>query len=851
MRFNGWDIDPQRRLLRVRGQPVDIGSRAFDVLLALVHRRGESVRKRELLDSAWGDLEVEENNVSVQVSALRKVLGAGVIATIPSIGYRLTAVPIEDPQPPPVPPAPAALSTAALRAEAARSALAVAPSQVSLVGRELDLAQVGRRLRESPLVSIVGTGGVGKSTLAKRWLADHVDSLAGNAHWIDATVIIEGGPDPTALASRLTAELASQLGIELEGPSPATEALLLALGRTAALVVVDGCEHVTAAVAGFVGAALHRAPGLRWLITSQEPLHLPDEVVYRLDPLTIPSGDVPLDLAQAHGAVALFCQRAANADRHFKLSDDVLPTVIDVCRQLDGLPLAIEMAASRLALLGLHGLHAQLSQRLRLLAGLRTGPQRHHTLRSTLEWSHGLLGPVEQRVFRRLQPFVGGFRTEMAQRAVCDATSAVPTDGDPDGLDEWRALEALGALVDKSFVHRAPHGADRHHLLESAREYAADRLIQAQEAADARRRHALAVADWFDAAQRDAVALTDDQWAQRYLPERPNVLVALRWACEADEPEVLAVLVAALAQLDLFAQAHPEIVGMAIPMDRLARASLPRRAAACLEFSWAHYAEGHRDTGTALARQAWADFRTLQDRDGEYRALAQLIRLLESRPGTRDEALALWPQLAAMADHRVSLRTRLFVDIVAGLQHGQARTAARLQELHDMALRAGMRSLTAVCRVRMTDALLIDAQFDAAAAMAAEVIEAGEFRPRLQGLLLSNHALALVQLGHNDRARVAARAALRAFPGLAHVVINSLALAAARDGQLEDAAMMFGHVLSVRQSRDEHADPAEAVVAAETMHRLAEGLSARRMNELMGAGAAMAVADLLAMARLG
>ena len=246
------------------------------------------------------------------------------------------------------------------------------------------------------------------------------------------------------------------------------------------LVLLDNAEHLLDGVAAFVtsvaaGSRTRRA----FLVTSQEPLRVDDEHVFRPEPLSLPTGDDPERIA-ASGAVALFVARAQAADRRFELCAENQTVVADICRRLDGIPLAIELAAARVPLLGIDGLRDKLDQRFHVLTkGRRASLRRHQTLRAALEWSHHLLAPAEQVVLRRLSVFAGGFTLEAAQQVA----------EDEQGIDRWDVLEHLGALVEKSLVVAEGDVIPRYRMLETTRLFALERLIESGESEHARRRH--------------------------------------------------------------------------------------------------------------------------------------------------------------------------------------------------------------------------------------------------------------------------------------------------------------------------------------------------------------------------
>ena len=820
VRFPGWEVRPHARVLLVGGQAVAVGGRAFDVLLALLERRGSVVSKGELLDAAWPGLVVEENNVSVQIAALRKLLGAEAIATVASRGYRLAAQALDDGGP-------------AVPAVAAPRPMPGLPRAAgdALVGRDDDLQAVLQRLDAHALVTLTGTGGIGKTSLARAVLARA--GPPGATFWVDLAPLRE--------PARLVATLARALSAELVAAEPSADELVAALAHRSAWVVLDNCEHLLDPVADFVRAAMAGAPGLRWLATSQAPLRVAHEQVYRLEPLQVPAPDAALDEARCCGALDLLCRRTQAADRHFELTPANLALAADLCRQLDGLPLAIEMAAALVATVGLASVHEQLGQRLRLLAGPRHAPERHHRLHSTLDWTHGLLSPAERTLFRRLAPFLGGFTAATARRIACD-----PEPG-PDILDEDQLLPALSALVDKSLAHRSPDGRERFYLFESTREYAQQRLADAGETALIGRRHAHVVADVLEPMRADWEHLRDEDWTARYAPERPNARAALGFAVTADEPDLLARLVATIGMIDAFDNANAEIAALPLPMVLLGQALPSYRGPALLELSWAHQGCGHRERGSELAQLALADFRAIGDGAGAYRALAQLVRLYESRPGMQErarEALAQWREIDPA---EVPNRTRLWCHVIAGMQYGGERTLDGLRDLEQAAQRCGFQALASVCRVHVMDQLLVEGRDEEVLVAAQQCLQAGEPRPRVKGTILHNQAQALLRLGRVAAARESALAALQALARVSHPVLCTLALAAVQEGQPRDAAMMAGWVERALRERGQQMDPVDTAFHHETLARLQQALPRERLAALMGVGAAMPPGEMLAL----
>jgi predicted ATPase/DNA-binding winged helix-turn-helix (wHTH) protein len=501
--FGRFEVRPETRQLLIDGEPARLGARAFDVLLALIQRRDRVVGKNELLDLVWPGLVVEENNLQVQISALRKLLGPQTIATIPGRGYRFShrVSQARDGAPDGEPVA----ATAVVHAPVEEPALPV-------LGREDDLNALGELVFAHRLVTIVGAGGIGKTTVA-RALAHRLGSA-----FEDGTCLVELAP--VSDASMVPTTVASALQVKL-GSQPPLAAIAEALGGCRMLVVLDNCEHLLPSVAELVQALIPIAPGVRWLATSQEPMKLGAEQVFRIAALALPNEE-SVEAARRAGAVALFEARAQAADPRFTLTANNVAAAIDICRQLDGIALAIELAAARVPLLGVEGLRARLDDRLRVLtSGSRLALPRHQTLRAALEWSHGLLTPQQQAVFRRLGAFTGSFALETAQRVASD-----------ERLDEWAVLDALGSLIDKSLVAVEPDagGEPRYRLLETMRQFALDRLEAAGDGAATRTRHLDVFVALAEQARSESFGPQQGRLMKRLDLDLENLLSAHAWS---------------------------------------------------------------------------------------------------------------------------------------------------------------------------------------------------------------------------------------------------------------------------------------------------------------------------------
>ncbi|MEK8053158.1 winged helix-turn-helix domain-containing protein [Ideonella sp. DXS22W] len=586
-RFDRYELLEPRRELRRDGQPLHLGARAFDVLLVLLSHADRVVTKAELLDRVWPGAVVEENNLQVQISTLRKLLGERAIATIPRRGYRFT-LPLTDAAT--APPTPAGLP--AQRAAPGNLPAALPP----IIGREAEQRMLAQALQAQVTVSIVATGGVGKTHLA-RAVAAQWRSGERAVWWVDLAALRH----PALVAPTLARALGVQ---EAAGHTP-EQTVADALRDQDGLLLLDNCEHLLPAVVRLVEQVRAAAPRLRLLITSQQALKTADEWVYRLDTLPLPHGDA-LPLVARSTAVQLFVQRVQALQPGFALDAGNAAAVAQLCRRLDGIPLALELAAARVPLLGLGGLAERLDQRLQLLRGHgRRGLSRHDTLQAALAFSHGLLSPDEQAVYRRLGVFAGSFSSAAAQAVAADAQ-----------VDAWAVLDHLAALVDKSMLLLAPGDTPRLRLLETTRAHALHCLAEAGETAAVQARHAQAIAAQVAAMAQDYWAIGDAEMRARCEPDHDNLHVAIAWALAHDP--ALAV----------------RLVGDAGPLWREALSQQPEGARYCeAALACVRADTPALDHGRLLHTQAWMLIWSQQ-----RRARSVALRAAELLRGTPDTA---------------------------------------------------------------------------------------------------------------------------------------------------------------------------------------------------------------------
>ncbi|RQV55138.1 transcriptional regulator [Burkholderia cenocepacia] len=456
-------VDFEQRDIRQHGASLRIGARALDILEVLHRASGSVVSKDDIMDAVWPGLIVEENRLQVHVATLRKALGASrdLIKTVPGRGYLLVASASSGPDLVPVVDAPAVAAAPAVVASPDTPDVPDAPASsllAPLVGRDAELAQIVDMLERTPVVTLVGAGGIGKTSLAVR-VAHGVRSRSR-----ERVLFVELARASTR--DDMLIALAAELGLDTPGV-PAIDRIGDAFATSRCLLVLDNAEHIVDLVASLVETLTSSAGSLRVLVTSREPLHISAEAVLRMSPLVVPDGNASADEIVRCSAVELFLERVRAAAPDCRVDEAGVRLIGDICRRLDGLPLAIELAAARVATLGLAVVASRLDDRLNLLTGgLRSALPRHQTLRATFDWSYVLLDRPARALFRRMGCFIGPFSF--------DAAYAVATEPGTSAAD---MIAVLGELVAKSLVTVEFHGAyARYRLTESTRAYALEKL---------------------------------------------------------------------------------------------------------------------------------------------------------------------------------------------------------------------------------------------------------------------------------------------------------------------------------------------------------------------------------------
>jgi len=563
-RFGTVEVRPSERQLLVEGRPAPLGARAFDVLMALIDHRDRVVTKNELLDIVWPGLVVEENNLQVQVSTLRKLLGTQSVATVPGRGYRFTLEPeIEDAAP-------------ACALPPRRHNL---PAQLtSFIGRQQQIVDVCEALSAGRLVTLVSVGGAGKSRLSLQVAAQLVDAFPDGVWFVELA--------PIADERRVPHAVASVLGVKEDAGRPVIEALVRFVRDRHVLLVLDNCEHVLQACAVLAKQLLQSGEGVRILASSREQLHVAGEAIY------------PVGALEEAEAMRLFVERASAVQPSFEVTTQNSHHVVEICKRLDGLPLAIELAAARMRAMSVETVAARLNDCFRVLTGGDAAAlPRQQTLRASIDWSYDLLELPERELLRRLAVFAGGWTVEAAE--------SVAAGGD---VVSEAIVDLLAHLVDKSLVE-FDRKAGRYRLLETVRQYARELLEASGESDDVRTRHLRYYVAFAEHARAELTGPAQGMWLVRLDVERENLLTAHAWCDQLAGGAELGLKLAAAMNLYWVNRGLMEL-GQRITVEALGRSRDARRDrarwralfdAGQLAYFMGRYADARRHLEESLA----------------------------------------------------------------------------------------------------------------------------------------------------------------------------------------------------------------------------------------------------------
>ncbi len=505
-----WQVHLGRRELRSSGVAVPIGSRAFEIIEVLVRSANELVTKNDLMDCIWPGAIVGENTLQVHISAIRKAFGRDrtMLKTASGRGYRLlgnwTARQLGA----------ASRPVASSLMREPRPPLTNNFPAISglLIGRDAAARHVRDLVSAYRVVTLTGPGGIGKTSLAIEAARGLLADFDGGGWFVELASLSDPGLVPSTVAGAL--------GLKLSGEISA-EAVANAVGANHLLLVLDNCEHVIDAAVNLAERIVRLCPHTAILVTSREVLRIDGEAVYRVPPLDVPALDQETpDHILGHSAVELFITRMNALDTGFSPRAEELTSVAAICRRLDGIPLAIEFAAASAATLGIASVTMGLRDRFALLTGgRRTALARQRTLRATIDWSHELLPEAEQRLFRRLAVFPGGFTLDAAVAVMMDT-----------GLDAAMVTDGIANLVMKSLLALDTTRSDtRWHLLETIRAYALEKLIHHDEADAAAGCHAMYFRDLVTPVTSGTRSSLSNDELTRCVPEIDNVRAALDW----------------------------------------------------------------------------------------------------------------------------------------------------------------------------------------------------------------------------------------------------------------------------------------------------------------------------------
>jgi len=708
------------------------------------------------------------------------------------------------------------------------------PIQVtSFLGRDEDVAEVKKLLEKTRLLTLAGTGGVGKTRLALQVGAELLDQHPDGVWFVD----LAGLQDPDLIAS----EMAAVLGVRVGADRSLVESIIYSLKPKQVLIILDNCEHVVETAAQITSSIIKGAPQVRVLTTSREGLGIAGEVVHRVSPLAVPKSGAGMtaEAAKQFGAVALFVDRATAANTRFALTDADAPVVVDICRSLDGIPFAIELAAARVKAMSVVNLAERLTERFRILTGGdRTALPRHQTMRALIDWSYNLLNERERTLVNRVSVFAGGWTIEAASEICADET-----------IESWEILDMISSLVDKSLVQAEIGGtSERYRLLDSTWRYALEKLGEAGESERINRKHA----EYFLKLAQEA----DDAWEstpskvliEQMEPELDNFRAAMDWALTKRNDVVVGrALAAALRELWIGVGSRREgarWINLAIE----AQPDAPPDAVSVK--LWMGFALNNEALGAAqqeAAERALAQAEALDDRKLLAQAQIQLGFALDRR-GRFDEAEAEYVKAVPLL--RETKTTKKLASCLSWWSiifwiRGDAKAAQKgFEEAISLAKSFGDEQMTATVLGNVAELSFSQGDIDKAISVAEEALamRRKSRNPGSAANALTNLTAYRLAIGQIEEARAngheGIKLAREAQEGLLGAyAMQHLAVIQAQQGGRRDAARLLGYVDEAIRKSEFKREPTEKWSYEKLMGLLREQLSDDEIKALAAEGA--------------
>jgi predicted ATPase/DNA-binding winged helix-turn-helix (wHTH) protein len=820
-RFADCELDLARVVLQRDGRDVKLEPQVFDVLSYLLQRRGEVVRKEELLDEIWGDRFVSESALTTRIKSVRQAVGddgnrQSIIRTVHGKGYEFVA----------------AVKVVQVSTTADRSVAIVGlPAAVQpLIGRELLLGLLVDAFAEHRLLTLVGPGGVGKTSVAFELARIVAGNYSDGVYVVELVSVVDEDATLTAFATAIDVNLRRQSSID--------DAILAMLRPRRCLLLLDNCEHLVETVAALVSRILREAPSVAIVATSREPLAVPGEHVWSVDPLsTAGASDLDESGLTSIPAVALFVERARAADPAFAFDARTAPVVVEICRRLDGIPLAIELAAARARVVDVTEIAARLDERFGLLKAMRRGSDpRHRTMHDAISWSFDLLAPDEQELFTALSVFAGPFDLGSAE-AMCPA-------GD--------ALDLLTRLTERSMlaVRRTADGGTRYELLETLREYGRTRLGDTR-AAELYTAHAAHFAREAAAVELELQGPAEPRAMARAEASFADLRAAQRFALEIGKIDEAFGLIASIREFAM----------RALRYEVFAWADAACRSPGALEHPLAPMLTGMRAYGAwvrgefDLAVSLAEETRRLETALAvpptglAERVLGNVLSIID-RSGDANVESARQVELAEAAGNRSRLVHACYMASVALSTEGDFDGAARyVERAHTEALKT--ESLTDLASVAVAQGFASVDEDDALEAfVTAERLASSAGNRWMSAFALTEVSGLLVHRGDVDKgcAGLADMVALWQRSGdwsQQWLTLSRCVIAFHRVGQTELAAEVLGAIEAHAMLGVAPMSSTLRGVAFTTRDELVSELGAERAEQLRAAGASCPVEDIV------